>query len=437
MVLSKVWSDTLIPASARLFRNGTFGVSMLANMVATEAPSADRLRRKRDFQFLLAGSSASMLGSRLTAIGYPLLVLALTGSPLVAGWASFAVTAPSILVYLPAGALVDRWNPRRAMLVSEFGRGAAIITVVAIVALGNPSVVQLIIAVMIEEILGVFSALAERRFICSLVEPDNTASALARTEGRTHIVVLLGRSLGGFLFGLGRALPFLADAITFGISASILLRIQQGQEFPQPEQVSGRHLGREIGECLGWLWSNQFARIALPLTACTTLIGQALIMVFLAEAHERHLPPAQIGIVLAASGVGGALGSAAAGRLFLRFRYSLLGIQMWIWTGTFAFLALSGGRSFFFMAAAMAVTGFAGALGNIALDTYLLRNVAEGMLGRATSVDRLTTFGALALGPLLGGVLAEGYGVQQSILVLFAAATLLTAVTAVTGHRPR
>jgi hypothetical protein len=113
-----------------------WGSSMVATSVAAEAPVDDRLRRKRDFQFLLAGSSVSMLGSRLTAIGLPLLILALTGSPLVAGWAGFAAAVPSILVFLPAGALVDRWNPRRAMIFSELWWGTAIAAVVVTRAAG-------------------------------------------------------------------------------------------------------------------------------------------------------------------------------------------------------------------------------------------------------------------------------------------------------------
>jgi MFS family permease len=410
---------------------------MLDTRAAAEAPVDDRLRRKRDFQFLLAGSSVSMLGSRLTAISLPLLVLALTGSPLAAGWAGFAAAVPGILVFLPAGALADRWNPRRGMIFSELGRGTVIAAVVVIVLLGHPSVTQLIGLVVVEEVLGVFSALFERRFICILVEPDNTASALTSAEARTHMVLLAGRSLGAFLFGMAPALPFLADTFSFGVSASVLMRIRRPQEFRDAGQGINRHLLREIGEGLRWARSDQFARIAFPLTACTTLVGQALIMVFLADAHARHLRPAEIGLVLAASGAGGALGSVAAFRLFKRFQYSLLQIQVWVWTAMFALLSLSGGKSFLLMAIALTITGFSGALGNIALDTYLFRSADERMLGRATSIDRLTTFGGLALGPLLGGTIADRYGVGQSIFALFVAVTLLTAATAVAGHDRR
>jgi len=376
-----------------------------------------------------------MLGSRLTAIGLPLLVLAISGSPLVAGWAGFAAAAPSILVFLPAGALVDRWNAPRAMIFTELGRGTAIAALVVTVLLSHPGVELLIGLVVVEEVLGVFSALSERRIICFLVEPDNTASALASAEARTHMVLLVGRSLGGFLFGLGRALPFLADAVSFGVSASVLMRIRVPRQPGRSVPAAERHLWREVGDGLRWVRSDSFARIAFPLTAFTTLIGQAMIMVFLAGARVRGLPPTQIGLVLAASGAGGALGSAAAYRLFQRFKYRLLRIQMWIWTGMFGLLAWSGGRSFLLMAFALTVTGFAGALGNIALDTYVLRKVGERMLGRATSIARLTTFGGLALGPLLGGFIAERFGIAQSIAVLWVAVAVLTMLTAAAGRR--
>jgi predicted MFS family arabinose efflux permease len=322
------------------------------------------------------------------------------------------------------------------MIVSELVRGLAIAVVVVLVMLRHPSLELLIGLVVVAEVLGVFSALSERRLICSLVEPDNTASALASAEARTHLVVLTGRSLGAFLFGLGQALPFLADAASFVGSTTVLMHITQRRPH-QPEQSIGRHLGREVGDGLRWVRSDYFARIAFPLTACTTLIGQALIMVFLAKAHESSLPSDQIGLILAASGAGGALGSAAASWFFQRFKYALLSVQMWIWTVMFAILAFFGGRQSALMAVTLTVIGFSGALGNITLDTYMLRQVNERMLARATSIARLTSFGGLALGPLLGGVLVERYGVAHSIFVLFLAVTLLSIVAAAATMRGR
>ena len=142
-----------------------------------------------------------MLGSRMTAIAYPMLVLWMTGSPLAAGIVGFAAVAPSVLVYMPAGALVDRWDPRSAMLVCEIGRGLAIGTVVIVVAVGEHNVALLAGLAIVEESLEIFSNLAERRYLRSLVEPGQMPSALARSEARIHLAVLIGRPLGGFLSG--------------------------------------------------------------------------------------------------------------------------------------------------------------------------------------------------------------------------------------------
>src|SRR6266704_5166239 len=84
-----------------------------------------------------------------------------------------------------------------------------------------------------------------------------------------------------------------------------------------------------------------------------------------------------------------------------------------------------GGRSVPFLAIAMAILGFTGALGNIALEAYIVQNVAETMLARVLSVGRLTSFTALALGPLLGGYLVKEVGAQAGIAVLLIAAAML------------
>ncbi len=72
--------------------------------------SAIPLRRNRDFILLWSGQVVSTLGSEVSGLAFPLLVLSLTGSPARAGIVGFARGLPYLLVYLPAGAPVDRWN---------------------------------------------------------------------------------------------------------------------------------------------------------------------------------------------------------------------------------------------------------------------------------------------------------------------------------------
>jgi MFS family permease len=391
----------------------------------------------RTFRRLLSASSVSMLGSHVSTIAYPLLVLRLTGSPFAAGCVAFAATAPGILVHIPAGALVDRRNPRRVMLVSELGRGLAIAAVAVTIALGRAKVPLLIAVAVIEGVLEVFSGLAERRYVGSLVERPKVPSALVHIEARTHIVLVAGRPLGGLLFEIGPIFPFLADVASFIYSVVTLTRIEdrepaRGVTTTSLESTQKNSFMADMRQGIKRIHKDKFARPVIISFSIGTLIFQALIMVFLGDAHGRKLPTLAIGMVLAASGIGGALGSAIAPRLLAKVTHSWVRIQMWIWFTGFSLLIFPAGRQFICMAIIMAILGFTGALGNIALDTHLIQNVDKEMLARVTSVSRLASFAACAIGPLLGGVLVQELGVQRAMFCLFLFTPALLALSAKT-----
>jgi predicted MFS family arabinose efflux permease len=181
---------------------------------------------------------------------------------------------------------------------------------------------------------------------------------------------------------------------------------------------------RYVRDGLRWLWLNKYVRLAIMLCSATTLTAQALIMVILGEAHSEHVPAFMVGIVLAASGGGGAIGSFVASRLPATNRNQWLRIQMCVWCVVLAVLALTGGPSFDWTAAVMIVLGFTGALGNIEVGTYLMENVVHTMLARVTSIGRPISFSACAIGPVLGGFLFQRYGAETAIVVLFVVITI-------------
>ncbi len=411
----------------------------------TAAKSADAavpVGRDPAFRRLLRASSVSMLGSHVTSIAYPLLVLRLTSSPLEAGWVAFAAIAPSLLVHVPAGALVDRWDPRRAMLVSEIGRGIAIAAVAVTLAMGEPSVPLLTAAAVVEGVLEVFSTLAERRGVGSLVRRDQVPSALVRLEARTHVVLLAGRPLGGLLFGVEPILPFLVDVASFIYSVTALVRIKGrwpvgGKAEARREPTPGNRLSSDIGNGLSRLRADRFACAVIILFSAGTLIFQALIMVFLADAHAQKLSALAIGMVLAASGVGGALGSAATSQLLSRVRYPWIRLQTLAWFLGFAVLALLAGRQVILMATVMAILGFTGAMGNIELDTHLMRNFDKDMLARVTSVSRLMSLIACAIGPAFGGILVQEVGIKGALTCLFLITSALPLLAVIAPSVPR
>lgn len=402
----------------------------MSHTVTEHAHRAPPFGPNRAFRLLMLGSTVSLLGSRIRTIAYPLLVLYMKGSPFAAGVAAFGATAPSLVVSIPAGAMVDRWDPRRTMVVSEAGRGAAIATVVVMWRMGLLTVPLLVAFAVIEETLEVFSTLAERRYVRSLVEPGQASSALTRIEAQTHVAALAGRPLGGFLFGLAPMLPFTADALSFAFSVWAIIRTGSRKVIIFPHEAPNRQLRDGVSNGIKWLLGNKYVRSAEISSAVVTLISQALMIVFIAAAHRRQVPSALVGMALAASGVGGAFGSIAlkpiAARLLtMTARISLIQIQMVACGAAFAILAAFGSQSFWYITIVMAIVGFTGALGNIEVNTYLLQNVHEHMLARISGINRQLTYGATAVGPLIGGFLIQEFGTQQAVQCLAAITAFL------------
>lgn len=408
------------PASQTRFATVLMARSKTARVLLTSSPP---------FRILMTGSSISMFGSRISTIAFPLLVLHLNHSPLIAGLVTFAAIAPSMLAYLPAGVLVDRWNPRRVMLVSELLRGITIATVViSLVVFGQRlNIWFLILAMVVEEILEIFSMLAERRYLSGLTERENIASRQAYIEVRTHAAILAGRPVGPFLFAIQPVLPFLADAISFLFSiGSILLLRSRDEPVREAQPLPPRQLLVDIGKGFGWLTNDRRARLTVLLMAVTSLVAQALILMLLTEAHAKELSTVAIGVVLAASGAGGAVGSVFSRFLPDKIRRFWLPVQMSAWSVAIAFLAVAGGLPASASAFAMFILGLTGAIGNIEFGTYLVSEVAEEMIARVTAIGQLLTIGACAVGPVLGGAAIQHYGVQGAVQILLVIVVLLS-----------
>jgi hypothetical protein len=140
------------------------------------------------FRTMIFGSSISMLGTRISTLAFPMLVLGIKNSPLMAGLVAFGAIVPGVLLYMPAGVIVDRQDPRRVMLVSEISRGAvAILVVIALMMFGrNVCIVFLMLAMFAEEVLKIFPTLADRRYLNRLMERDRVSSRKTTAEARTH-----------------------------------------------------------------------------------------------------------------------------------------------------------------------------------------------------------------------------------------------------------
>ena len=381
------------------------------------------LRRNRDFQLLWIGSAISVLGSRVSGIAYPLLVLALTGSAADAGLVGFAATVPYLLFQLPAGVLVDRWNRRRVMIVCDLGRGLALASIVLAFYLDRLSLLQIVAVSFVEGTLYVFHSLAEPAAVRNIVHPHHFPTALSQIEARERGAQLLGQPLGGFLFDLGRAVPFLVDALSY--VASLLALFFVKKEFQATRRESGPGFLREIAAAIRWVLHEPLIRATAIIVAGSNFLFQPFYLLLIVSAKAQGASGTAIGIMLVGSGIGGVLGALSAPwfERQLSMKIVVIGAN-WVWALLMPCVLLFD--NLFVLGAIFGAMVFVGPVWNVAIEVYRLKITPDDMLGRVASATSLLAYGAIPLGSLVGGYLLEATGTTATALAL-AACMLLVA----------
>ena len=183
------------------------------------------LRRNRDFVLLQAGQLLSSTGSSFTGVAYPLLALSLTHSPAKAGLVSFARLLPSPLLGLVAGVAADRWPRRRIMLAADVLRALSLGTLAVVVAVEPVFWVVPVIA-LVEGTGDVFFGASSVGATRAVVPPAELPAAVGVQQARSASVGIAGPPIGGVLYGIGRAIPFAADAVSYAFSFLSLLAMR-------------------------------------------------------------------------------------------------------------------------------------------------------------------------------------------------------------------
>lgn len=385
------------------------------------------LSRNRDFRLLWISQLASVLGSRMSYVGYPLLVLSLTGSPVLAGLIATARSAPQWLLGLPAGMLADRWDRRRLMLGCDLVRFVSLTGIVLGVLTGLLSYPVVVVVALVEGSATVLFSPAEVGALRHVVPASQLRTATARNESREYGAMLAGPPLGGALYGVAMVLPFLGDALSYLVSFSMVAMIRtRFRSAPLP--ATREPMLSAIGSGLRWLAGQRFLRASVLMVAASNLVGNAMPTVLVVIGHQRHVPAALIGTVLTIGGAGGLLGSVIAGWAAGRIRASWVVVGFpWVWTALLPFLLIGHGQVVV-MGVVFGLMLAAAPLWNSVLATYRIVLVPDELQGRVDSACRFVSQSVTPLSPLLAGVLLEYTSIQVTLLSLLGWMFLLSVV---------
>jgi MFS family permease len=386
------------------------------------------LRRNRDFVLLQTGQALSTVGSEASGVAYTLLVLALTHSPAKAGLTGFARLIPWVLFALPAGVVVDRWNRKHVMIVSDVVRVVALASLGVVAAMGQLSFAQIPIVAFVEGSMLVFFNIAEIGAVRSVVPTPQLQRAFATEQARLSSVYLAGPPLGGFLFGVGRSLPFLVDAVSYAFSTGTLLAMRTPFQ-EEREEIDTRKLRAQIAEGFAWLWRHTFLRTCALLFVGTNFAFGALELTLIVAARRQGLHSAAIGGLLAVWGALSLAGSVAAPRFhkLLSMRTILVG-SSWLALTIAAYVVEP---NVFVLVAGTAPFVFFNPTVNAMIIGYRVAIVPDRLQGRVNSVARSLALLGLPLGPVVAGLLLGSFSARATVTFLLAGFVLLAVVTTV------
>ncbi|MFD8704148.1 MFS transporter [Kitasatospora sp. NPDC059648] len=398
----------------------------MSTTTSTPTSTTPRALRRRDFRLLWAGESVSQFGSATTRVLLPLIAVnALDADSFTMGLLGAAAWVPWLLLGLPVGAWTDRMRRRPVMIVCNTVSAVLMFSLTAADWLGLLTTGQLLLVALLSGTADVFFRAAYSAYVPALLPQEELADGNARLQTSESAAEVAAPGAGGVLAQTANAaLGFLADGLSFLMSAVLLARIRARENPPGGEERAGadRSLAAEIREGIVFLARDPFLRTILACDAAMNLFlagAQCLAIVFLSRTVGAG--GGVIGVLIALTGLGGVLGAVISPRLARRFGTARAVILCAFCSGPFGLLiplTTDGtGLLAFLVGDFCLMTGVVA--GNVIIVSFRQAYCPPDMLGRVSSSIRFVMYGTIPIGSLLGGTLGTVLGDRGALWLLY------------------
>ncbi|WP_448321907.1 MFS transporter [Streptomyces sp. CO7] len=371
------------------------------------------------FNKVWGAAIASSLGDGIQLAALPLLAVQLTTDPLLIGTVGAIATLPWFLLGLPAGALVDRWDRRKVLLHSDLVRFVVLALLTVAVMTDHASIGLLIVAGFVLGCGDVFFDIAAQAVMPVVTSGDK---ALIRANSRISAAQINGEQLagppiGGVLFSLSRSLPFLANALSFLISAILVSSLKGDFGNPPATEPTRRSLRAEVAEGLRWLLKHRVLRTLAGTAAIGNLVFTAKMALLVLLAKEQlGLGDIGYGLLLSSTAVGAFIGSFMASSISTKLQVgSMRCIGMTV--EGLAIVGLGLSENAWVAGAMMAVVGFSMSVQIVIVGSLRQRLAPAEIRGRVLSASRLISLMGAPFGGVLGGYLAGAISLQAPFVL--------------------
>ena len=346
----------------------------------------------------------------------PLLAVTITRDPRLVSVVAAATYLPWLLLSLPAGAVVDRYDRATLMWRAQAVQAAVVTIIVVLVVVHQASIETLAAAGFLLGSAEVIFSNAAQSILPALVPPE----LLPKANGSQQVSLTVGESFlgppaGSLLFAAAAALPFGLDAASFAGSAALVARLPRTGH--APKNAKRPKIRTQIAEGLRWLAGHRLLRVVAVLLGIYNFanqMGQAVLV--LLATQTLHVSARGYGLLLAASAVGSVVGGLVNPILTRRIgMLPSLVLPALVDAAAFVGIGLAPGP--IVVAALLAVQGFSVTMWNVVTVSLRQRVVPAHLLGRVNSVYRMLGWGLMPLGALAGGFVAHAAGLRAPYIV--------------------
>ncbi|WP_101255703.1 MFS transporter [Streptomyces barkulensis] len=392
-----------------------------------------------DVRLLWWANSADALGTQISGLALPLLLLGLGYSPALVGAVAGASTALGLLLGPFAAVPADRGARRRVMILCAAVSAAALGSLAAALALGSLHPAHLFAAVLVERVATSCQEAAARGAVALVCPADDHPRVVSRLQAGEQGALVLGPLLGGLLYQAARWLPFLADALSY-LVAALCVRGMRSDLAPagararardtRPSRARWGAFASEAGAGLSLVLRSPVLRLVLVWTAAAGGLLVALHYTVVFALQESGRGPAAVGLVFSVAGAAGLAGALAAPAVVRRLTAprTLVAVSWLIVPAAAGLAAGNGPWSYGLLFGAVSLLVPAAV---VVLQTRVLRVTPPELLARTGTALATAAGIAAAVAPLAAGTAVARAGAAPTIagcavlLALLAAGTTL------------
>lgn len=343
----------------------------------------------------------------------PLLAATLTRDPLLVSGLTVAQYLPWFLFTLASGAVVDRYDRRRLMILGNATRAAAIGLLTVAIATDLRHLSLLYAAVFVMGIAETLVDNASLVVLPRLIEKVQLERANGRIFATQSVVnTFVGPPLGSALFAVSAALAFLTGSVMFALAAAMAAMLPGPLAAESRDGESTASMVNDVREGWAYFWRHRLLRSVALLSAAINFFGTATgAVLVLVATGPIGLTEGQYGAFLAAGAAGGVLGGLAAERVIRGIGAGpVMLLACLMPAAEYVIFAITS--TALVAAAAMLFGTFAGTLSQVVVSTLRQAAVPDRLLGRVTSAYRLIVLGAVPVGAAVGGLSASAFGLR-------------------------